>query len=97
MIFHQLKRCFFGVIALAFSSISFAQSPTELLLKNYKPQSIFKIPETQIQKAKYPIIDMHSHDNSSSAEEIDAWVKVMDCAGIAKSMILSYTTGAYFD
>lgn len=97
MIFHQLPRYFFGVIAFAFSSVSVAQSPTGLLLKNYKPQSVFKIPQTHIQKAKYPVIDMHSHDNSSSPQEIDEWVKVMDSAGIAKTIILSYTTGKSFD
>jgi len=98
MIFHQIKRFFFGVIALAFSSMSFGQtSPTELLLKNYKPKSIFKIPEAGIQKAKFPIIDMHSHDNSSTVEDIARWVKIMDSAGIAKSIILSYTTGPSFD
>jgi predicted TIM-barrel fold metal-dependent hydrolase len=98
MILHQIHRMFFGVITIAFSSISFGQSsPTELLLKNFKPQSIFKIPEAGIQKAKFPIIDMHSHDNSSTVEDIARWVKIMDSAGIAKSIILSYTTGASFD
>ena len=28
--------------------------PDKLALKDYRPQSIFKIPETRIQKAKYP-------------------------------------------
>ena len=30
-----------------------------ILHKDYKPQSIFKVPQTQILKAKYPAIDMH--------------------------------------
>ena len=28
--------------------------PDEILLKDYKPRSIFKIPETGIEKARYP-------------------------------------------
>lgn len=36
-------------------------SPETILLKDYRPKSIYKIPVTEIAKAKYPIIDMHSH------------------------------------
>jgi len=95
---HQMRLLILGFIGLAFSSLAFAQSsPTEIKLKDYHPKSIFKIPETQVNKARYPLIDMHSHDNSSTKAEIDNWVKTMDSAGVAKSIILSYTTGASFD
>jgi hypothetical protein len=36
-------------------------SPETILLKDYRPKSIYKISVTKIDKAKYPIIDMHSH------------------------------------
>ena len=36
-------------------------TPDNLLLKNYRPKSIYKVPVTQIEKAKFPVIDMHSH------------------------------------
>lgn len=37
-----------------------AQTPPErLLLKDYNPKSIYKVPVTTIEKAKYPVIDMH--------------------------------------
>ena len=32
-----------------------------LLLRDYKPESIFVIPETVVLKARYPAIDMHMH------------------------------------
>ena len=38
-----------------------AASPNTILLKDYRPVSIYKIPVTQVAKAKFPIIDMHSH------------------------------------
>ena len=38
-----------------------AQDVENLLLKNYRPQSIYKIPITKVSKAKYPIIDMQSN------------------------------------
>ena len=36
-------------------------SPEAILLKDYRPRSIYKIPVTEGPKAKVPIIDMHSH------------------------------------
>ena len=75
----------------------FSQDINELKLKNYRPVSIYKIPKTKIEKAKYPVIDFHSHDYPKTNEEVDQWIKTMDAAGIAKSIILSYATGKKFD
>ncbi len=74
-----------------------AASPETLLLKDYRPQSIYKIPVTEIAKAKFPIIDMHSHPYAKTAAEIDEWVRNMDEVGIEKTMILTMSTGAAFD
>ncbi|MEJ7676161.1 MAG: amidohydrolase family protein [Chitinophagaceae bacterium] len=68
-----------------------------LKLKDYRPVSIYKVPQTKIEKAKFPVIDFHSHDYPKSDAEVDAWVKRMDEANISKTMILSYATGAKFD
>ena len=73
------------------------QSADEILLKDYRPQSIYKVPATYIEKAKYPIIDIHSHPYAQSSEDIAQWVKNMDEVGIEKSIILTQTTGATFD
>jgi predicted TIM-barrel fold metal-dependent hydrolase len=72
-------------------------SPETLLLKDYRPQSIYKVPTTQIPRAKYPVIDMHSHPYAKTAQEIDQWVHTMDDVGIEKTIILTMTTGAEFD
>jgi len=72
-------------------------SPEEIKLSHYRPQSIFKIPETKIVKAKFPVIDIHSHDYSKTDADVDQRVKNMDAAGIQKTIILSYQTGAAFD
>src|SRR5271169_842353 len=53
-------------------------SPDTILLKDYRPKSIYKIPVTDIPKAKFPIIDMHSHPYVKSAQEIDQWIRNMD-------------------
>lgn len=73
------------------------ESPETILLKDYRPKSIYKIPVTQIAKAKFPIIDMHSHPYAKTPAEIDAWVKNMDEVGVERTMILAKTTGPEFD
>lgn len=74
-----------------------AQNPADLKLKDFRPESIFRIPVTKITKAKYPVIDMHSHDFAKTDEQVAQWVKTMDQAGIEKTIILSGATGALFD
>ncbi len=72
--------------------------PNTILLKDYRPTSIYKIPVTTVPKAKYPAIDMHSHQMfAKGPEDIERWVKLMDSVGIEKTVILSMTTGAEFD
>jgi predicted TIM-barrel fold metal-dependent hydrolase len=82
------------------SSVNFcvsAQNADNLLLKDYRPVSIYKIPVTHVDRAAFPVIDMHSHDYATSDADIDQWVKNMDMCGIEKTIILSCATGAKFD
>ena len=72
-------------------------SPESILLKDYRPVSIYKLPVTSIQKAKYPIIDMHSHPYAKAPQEIDQWVRNMDAVGVEKTIILAMATGTEFD
>src|SRR5215468_2571213 len=74
-----------------------SQNPEDLKLRNFRPQSIFRVPATTIKKAKFPAIDMHSHDFEKTDEEVAQWVKMMDQAGVEKTIILSGAVGASFD
>ena len=74
-----------------------ADSPETILLKDYRPKSIHKVPVTQIEKAKFPVIDMHSHPYAKTAQEIDEWVRNMDEVGVETTMILAMATGKEFD
>jgi predicted TIM-barrel fold metal-dependent hydrolase len=71
--------------------------PPQMLLKNWKPKSIFKIPVTNIRKAKYPVIDMHAHDYMKNAEDVTTRVRVMDSVGLEKSVVFTNATGPKFD
>jgi predicted TIM-barrel fold metal-dependent hydrolase len=71
--------------------------PETLLLKDFRPQSIYNIPVTLVDKARYPVIDMHAHDYARSIEGLETWVKTMDELGIEKTIILSKEHGKKFD
>ena len=72
-------------------------SPEKILLKDYRPRSLYKIPITEVPKAKFPIVDMHSHAYAKTPEEIAEWVGNMDDVGIAKTIILTDANGQEFD
>ncbi|HLN71957.1 MAG TPA: amidohydrolase family protein [Prolixibacteraceae bacterium] len=74
-----------------------AQDADQLLLKDFRPVSIYKIPVTAVNKAVFPVIDIHSHDYAQTEAEVDRWVKTMDECGIQKTIILSGATGDKFD
>ena len=82
---------------LATSQLSLAQNPEEIKLKDYRPKSIYNIPRTTVPKARFPILDMHTHPYAKTDAELAAWVKLMDQVGVEKSLILTYATGARFD
>ena len=59
-----------------------------LLLRDYRPVNVNNIPVTYVEKAKYPVIDMHSHDYVQSPEEVEAWVKNMDACNIRETHVM---------
>jgi len=60
----------------------------QILLQNYNPQNVNNIPVTQVDKPRYMVLDMHSHDYATSEQEIDQWVKNMDACGIEKTNLM---------
>jgi predicted TIM-barrel fold metal-dependent hydrolase len=82
---------------LVLTGICKAQKTDSILLKNYRPKSMYKIPVTHITKARFPVIDIHSHPYASSVADIERWVAMMDQFGIEKTLILTYATGEKFD
>lgn len=71
-----------------------------VLLKDYRPESSLVLPETRIEKARFPVIDAHAHTSMSriqTPEDVDAWVKIMDQVGVERTIVLTGATGAEFD
>jgi predicted TIM-barrel fold metal-dependent hydrolase len=72
-------------------------SPETLLLKDFHPKSVYKVPQTKIDKAKYPVIDMHTHNYAKTPEQVLDWIHAMDEAGIEKAIVLTMAVGKEFD
>jgi len=87
-----------AILLADLSPVGSAQTtPDQILLKDYKPRSIYNIPQTRIEKARYAVIDVHSHDYGPAATDVERWVRTMDDVGLEKTIILSGSTGAKFD
>src|SRR5690242_3838897 len=71
-------------------------TPDNLLLKDCRPKSIYKIPETSVRKAKYPVIDCHTHPYARTSAEVDQWVKNMDAVGLEKGVVMTMASGDRF-
>jgi predicted TIM-barrel fold metal-dependent hydrolase len=83
--------------AAGIASVVQQNTPEHLLLKDYKPQSIYHVPKTNIVKAKYPVVDMHSHAYAKTPEQVRSWIKTMNDVGIEKTVVLSMAYGAEFE
>lgn len=68
-----------------------------ILLKDYRPESSLRVPETRPPRAGFPAIDVHAHSYADSPEEVRAWVRTMDEAGVEKTIVLTDETGPEFD
>jgi predicted TIM-barrel fold metal-dependent hydrolase len=71
-----------------------------ILLKDYTPASSLVVPVTTVQRARFPVIDAHSHssmNNIRTRADVDAWVKTMDAVGIEMSVVFTNASGAEFD
>ncbi len=60
----------------------------KVLVRDFFPTNVNNLPETKVEKAKFPIIDMHSHDYAESDADIQEWVKVMDAVGVEHTAIM---------
>lgn len=72
----------------------------EVLLKDYRPASSLVVEETRVEKARFPVIDIHSHTSMSgikTPEDVDRWVAVMDAAGVERTIVFTGAVGEEFD
>lgn len=74
------------------ASPSFAEPPLDgregrpLALENFRPKSQLVLPRTEIQRAKFPVVDVHVHPKlrfRHAPKELDTFVRTMDEQNIA--------------
>lgn len=63
-------------------------TPDKLLLKDYRPVPIYRIPQTDINRAKYPIVDAHCH-GARRPQQVDEMVTLMDAVNVEKTVIFT--------
>ncbi len=71
-----------------------------LLVKDYAPASSLVVPQTRVPKARFPVIDVHSHtsmSNIKTPEDVAAWVRTMDETGVETSVVFTGAIGEQFD
>ena len=89
-----MKKYLFFLVSAALMMVSCAKqqpagSPADkILLVNFNPVSVDNVQKTYVDRAKYTIIDMHSHDYAANREEIAQWVKAMDAVNVEHTAIM---------
>ncbi|MGH9615764.1 MAG: amidohydrolase family protein [Acidobacteriaceae bacterium] len=63
------------------------ESPSKITLDDYFPRSIYRIPVSNIERAKYPLIDVHSHGHGPLS--VSEMVKMMDAVGVERTVIFT--------
>ncbi len=69
----------------------------QVLLKDFRPVSLYHVPHTEVKSARYRAVDVHTHDYAKTAAEVDAWVAAMDTANIGRSIVLTFAVGDELD
>ena len=71
-----------------------------LALERFRPRSMLRVPEHLLTRAKFPVIDVHTHPRfrlHGSVERLDAFVEVMDRQNIAVCVSLDGGLGERFE
>lgn len=101
-----------SLIAIAVAAVSLTAQQTKfgiavkpgpmdaILLKDYAPASSVVATPTAVNKARYPVIDVHTHSSQShikTAADVAEWVRTMDEVGVETTVVFTGVTGAEFD
>ena len=81
-------------LAGCFVLASFAQPKDDLKLRDYEPKSMLHVPAHPIERARFPVIDVHNHINDAynmfrERQDTAELVKMMDRLNIRKLVILT--------
>jgi predicted TIM-barrel fold metal-dependent hydrolase len=80
------RNVFAGMMAFFFCGITCAEELKDVKLADWQPQSMLVVKQTKILKAKFPVIDFHSH--LRNLDKTQEYLKAMDDAGVWKCISL---------
>jgi predicted TIM-barrel fold metal-dependent hydrolase len=81
----------FAIILLFVSPLAIAQS--DLTFEEYNPTSTLVVPGQPVPKAKYPFIDVHSHQFQMASQDLSSLIRDMDKMNMAIMINLSGGSG----
>jgi predicted TIM-barrel fold metal-dependent hydrolase len=86
-----MKRFFFSLSMIAAATSVFAQKPmkTEMGFEEYNPKSTLVVPEHKLTRAKFPFIDVHSHQFDMPTQDLKQLQQVMDSLNMQVMVNLS--------
>lgn len=76
------------------------KSGRELLLRNFRPVPMLKVPEHLLKRAKFPVVDLHTHffhRLKHSPDQLEHFVELMNRHNIAVCVSLDGRLGERFD
>ncbi len=76
------------------------QTPPPVLLQDFRPRSMLRVPATDLTYCKFPAIDVHTHFGlrlHGSTEQLEQYLQVMDENHIALSVSMDATLGKTLD
>ncbi len=90
------KYSLIALFAMFFMSIVAQQQPplnVTIDWESYDPPSTLKVKETFINKAKYPVIDIHSHHWNMDPDKLETLIGQLDTINVAVTVNLSGKNG----
>ncbi len=80
------------LVLLALTALLPAQ---EMGFEEYNPVSTLVVPENPVQKARYPVVDIHSHHYNMPTQDLSQVVRAMDSLNLAVLVNLSGGSGEH--
>jgi len=84
------KFTIFAILMIMMSTLATAQ---EMGFEEYNPTSTLVVPTNEVKQAKFPFIDIHSHQRDMSPEALKSMVKDMDALNEGLMVNLSGGSG----
>ena len=69
--------------------------PRRIYLDEFRPRAELRAPQHELQRAKFPCVNVHTHPGRLTPEQVDEMVDVMDQSNIAVSVSLDGRAGQF--